>query len=265
MWSLLTAECILLAVISVSLQDIRYVRPNGDSTTSCPSSPCLSIDQYAEDTTRYFTTGSTFIFLTGNHSIRTTLNITNIYNLTLQGDGHRNGVTMTIRSVNVTGLTIIGLTFNFMHTIKSSFLIALKSENIIILNSTFLSSGVSAIHCERSTITVINSFLQDNKGAYGAAIRISECNLTVIESIFTENKAVYGGAIDAFKGLVVLTENTFYLNSDRAIGCNGCTIKVEGLSIFENNTSQLKPSCKFLQVLARIMQDQQELVRSCKI
>ena len=28
---------------------------------------------------------------------------------------------------------------------------------------------------------------------------------------------------------------------------------------------QLKPSCKFLQVLARIMQDQQELVRSCNI
>ena len=35
--------------------------------------------------------------------------------------------------------------------------------------------------------------------------------------------------------------------------------------LFYDGYSQLKPSCKFLQVLARIMQDQQELVRSCKI
>ena len=144
---------------------------------------------------------------------------------------------MTIRSVNVTGLTIIGLTF--MHTIKSSFLIYLNSEDIIILNSTFLSSGASAIHCEHSTITVINSFFQDNRGISGAAIRISRCNLTVIGSTFTENKAVHGGAIDAYEGLIVIKgmmKNKFYLNSDRAIGCDRCTIKVEGLSIFENNT-----------------------------
>lgn len=132
-----------------------------------------------------------------------------------------------------------------MHTIKSSysvsFLIALNSEKFIIFNSIFLRCNDSAIQChgEHSTITVINSVFQGNRGGYGAAICINKCTLTIIGSTFTENKADYGGAVYAFEGSIVLKgmmKNTFYLNSDRAIGCNGCIIKVEGLSYFENNT-----------------------------
>ena len=145
---------------------------------------------------------------------------------------------MTIRSVNVTRLKIAGLTF--MHTIKSSFLIVLNSEDFVILNSTFLRSGDSAIKCEHSTLTVINSSLQGNRGLYGAAIYIIKSTITIIGSTFTENEAVYGSAIDAYDGSIIILKgmmkNTFYLNSDRAIGCSGCTIKAEGVSIFEKNT-----------------------------
>ena len=202
MCSLLTAVCILLSVVGVSLQDIRYVRPNDDSTTSCPRSPCHSIDQYAEDTTRYFTTGSTFIFLAGNHSVSTTLNITNVHNLTLQGDEDVVIVNAATFIFNVTDFTIIG--FSFVLSNISSW-----NSRLVISNSAFL-------------------------GGEGPTIFNIRSNLTLIRCRFTEINSI---VLNITSGSLILERlNIFTNNPGTAISCTKCNVEILGFSVFENNT-----------------------------
>ena len=260
MKSLLPRVCILLSVVSVSPQDIRYVRPN--DATSCPSSPCLSIDQYAEDTTRYFTTGSTFIFLTGNHSVSKTLSITNVHNLTLQGDGHVRSRTVKVISVNtanmrcqnVTSIMVIGLTFILTSNSFTSTLVSLEflnSDEVIISKCIFLGGGyklVSAIYGSHSSITVINSLFKGNRGIFGGAISTSICTLTLIGSTFTGNIAPEDGSVVDISGGSLLLEgkiNRFSNNFGKVIFCyDQCRIKITSgsLTYFENNTCELESS-----------------------
>ena len=108
----------LLSVwISASAKDIRYVLPNGSSPQSCPGPPCLTIDQYTQQAETYFTTGSTFVFLAGNHSLQTTLTLSGISDVTLRGSEENaslvNIICMNdvIQSSSVTKLTIEHSTF----------------------------------------------------------------------------------------------------------------------------------------------------------
>jgi hypothetical protein len=57
--------------VSTSMGSVNYVRPDDSTTVSCPGQPCLTLDQYIQQTATYFTAGSTFAFLDGNHSLST--------------------------------------------------------------------------------------------------------------------------------------------------------------------------------------------------
>ena len=74
----ITALIVLTLLSSGSAENIRYVRPNDSlsHTQSCPGEPCLNLHQYLiERATEYFTNGSNFIFLAGNHTLLTAANL----------------------------------------------------------------------------------------------------------------------------------------------------------------------------------------------
>ena len=84
MKSLASILIVILVVWSTSAH-VHYVKPNNYTSQSCPGQPCLILDQYTQQTATYFTTGSTFLFLPGNHSLQTTLNLTNISDVVFRG------------------------------------------------------------------------------------------------------------------------------------------------------------------------------------
>ena len=61
--------------------------PNG---VSCPTThlPCHNLSYYVADYSSYFTDDTIFYFLEGTHTLQGILEITNISNITLQGQGH---------------------------------------------------------------------------------------------------------------------------------------------------------------------------------
>ena len=178
---------ISLFLWSTSALQSHYVRPDNPSSPSCPDSQeCFTLDHYAQQAATYFTTGSTFLFLPGYHTLQTTINLTDIYNLKFKRSEEKDstiyGNYSTILCTGVINLTIDGL------TLKTTHLVVLESKGIAISDSIFLGNRtltgngikLSALTCNNSTVTVINCHFLGNTGYFGGAISIEVSNLDII-------------------------------------------------------------------------------------
>ena len=184
-----TSLIISLILWSTSALHERYVKPDNSSSLSCPGQPCLTLDQYTQLAATYFTTGSTFLFLPGNHTLQTTINLTEgISDLKFKRSEEKGstiyGNRGEILCMGVINLTIDGLTLKTTHVEVS------ESTGIVISNSTFLGNrtlNTSPLTCSNSNITVINSHFKENTGDYGGAISIRVTNLDLINCTFIRN------------------------------------------------------------------------------
>ena len=229
---------------STSALHERYVKPDNPSSLSCPGQPCLTLDQYTQQAATYFTTGSTFLFLPGNHTLQTTINLTDIYDLKFMRSEEKgstiHGNRGEIVSMGVINLTIDGLTLEKNH------LEVFKSKGIMISNSTFLGNGTLTEHsqstliCSNSDITVMNSHFEENTGFYGGAIRIEVTNLDLINCTFIRNMARYrGGAIYAESSNITVRGNLMYDFNDSGTAVNifSCNSASDGGAIFLDRTN----------------------------
>ena len=63
---------------------VYYVRPTQPRNATCHGDPCLTLDEYAVSSERYFISNTTFLFLGGNHTLSSSFNVSGIHNLTLK-------------------------------------------------------------------------------------------------------------------------------------------------------------------------------------
>ena len=182
---------------STSALHERYVNPDNPSSLSCPGQPCLTLDQYTQQAATYFTTGSTFLFLPGNHTLQTTINLTNISDLNFKRNAEQDSTIHGNRG-KILCMGVINLTFDGL-TLKTTYLEVLESKSIMISNTTILGNGSNTYHdqstliCFNSSITVINCHFEENTGFNGGAISIRVTNLDLINCTFIRNMARYGG------------------------------------------------------------------------
>ena len=82
----LALTVVLLALPSLTYGETLYVRPTS-ANTSCPTHPCHTLSEYAQDPGQYFNdTNLTLQFLPGNHSLDLNVTITSIHQLEILGD-----------------------------------------------------------------------------------------------------------------------------------------------------------------------------------
>lgn len=186
-------------VQSVSAQKVHYVMPNGSSQL-CPGQLCLTLDQCTQQAGECFTTGSTVVFMAGNHSLLTSVGLTNVSDLTLRsyaGESAdvniicRNEVTISLD--RVTNVTIKGLHFYFCaisrHLRAALFVLTVSSSKVIILNTIFQGCGnasktpLGAIHAVHSNIEIINSTFRGS-----GALNVAGSNIVISGSSFMGNK-----------------------------------------------------------------------------
>ena len=217
----------MLVQVTVLSASTNYVKSDDSSPLSCPGQPCLTLGQYNQQIETYFSTGSTFVFLAGNHTINTTVNLTSISEITLRGE--RNTQVIILFSVgvgflceNVSNLSIEGLAFlsGYM-AIQTVALKIIDSNGVWIHNVGFqrsysFSKHFTGLHITFSdTITVTSCSFEGNTAYNGGAIYVTaESNLTLNASTFIGNNATrHGGAIYASGSNLSLSDNMFSGNT----------------------------------------------------
>ena len=227
MKSFLAFFLLQVVMLSASTHNHYYVKLNDSSPLSCPGQPCLTLDQYNQQTETYFTTGSTFVFLAGNHTINTTVNLTSISEITLRGERNSQVNILCLNRFgfliqNVSHLSIEGLVFLSGNTTIGT--IALKiidSNGVWIHNVGFqgsysFSKPLTGLHITYSdTVTVTSCSFEGNTADNGGAIYVTaESNLTLNASTFIGNIATRrGGAIYASGSNLTLSDNMFSGNT----------------------------------------------------
>ena len=240
LYKMISSTSLLIIIVpflwSTSALHERYVKPDNPSSLSCPGQPCLTLDQYTQQTATYFTTGSTFLFLPGNHTLQTTIKLTDIsdvkFKRSTEQDStiHAYGNRGKILCMGVKNMTIDELIF------KTTNLEVFKSKGIVISNSTFLGNGKSALTCSNSSIKIINGLFERNTGNNGGAISIEVTNLDLINCIFFRNMAYdLGGAIYAVSSNVTVSGTLMY-DSGTAVTFSCNSASYGGGALFLNRT-----------------------------
>ena len=77
-----------------SAENVYCVTPNATSCSSCPrnSTHCTTLFEYAQKTELYFTSNTTMVFLTGDHTLDINITVANITRLTMCGQFFSGGL-----------------------------------------------------------------------------------------------------------------------------------------------------------------------------
>lgn len=223
---------VLLALVSLLLPVFAaeyFVKPNPSSTT-CPTQSCLILNEYATNATRYFTSGSRFTLLEGEHYLDVTLNLTGVTGVTLSGGDKRTkiavseegGITWTSSreiTISLLDITYEGDRMSLSHS-------ALRFENshsIEIVNVRFTGSQETysqAIRLFNSTANFANCSFMNGHGENGGAMYLETSMVTFSgTNLFSNNVAeLSGGALYATHSTLGFSgTNTFLQNKAHSI------------------------------------------------
>ena len=245
-------QVVLLSVLfilqySISSQNVHYVKP-GDSSLSCPGQPCLTLEQYALQTSEYFISGTVFLFFAGNHSLQTTINLQNVSNITLVGDVNNSKVMSSLvgfRCTNVTNLTVEGLIFT-LGTLSTEVVFSIF-RSIVFMNSlAFQGQAMSAhlfraLHMRNSTLVVESCLFERNSAINGGAIIAIWSNITLISSIFIANQAHHSGGAMLVKTSNLVIEGCVF-NKNRA-GHDGGAVLAHYSTVSLNGSLEFGMHC----------------------
>ena len=249
MWFLTLQLFVPMLVLHTSAA-VYYVKPANSSFFNCPDHPCLTLEEYMENERAYFTTGSTFVFLAGNHVAPLPIGLTSVSEITLKGENTATERKPTILCwnrifllcENVRNLDIEGLQFLLDIRRVSGTIVALKisrSTGVLINCTIFKRNGLSesvarAIYTTQSTLTILSSVFEGNRGDDGGAIyAVAGSNLIIRATNFTSNRAEKGGGAIFSQGCVVTLSNAFLSNNTATKG--GAMFSEDSVLTLNNN------------------------------
>ena len=265
---------LLVSALCLANASTYYVLANeAVSRLDCPwpiVDECDYFDAYAYMSTTYFRSGSTFIFMAGNHTLNFELELSGVSNIFMRGqenEPNRNIVCKLAHSINLLNtfnIRLSGMTF-LLHSYEHDRQSALWMEfsYVFITSVIFQGSGrtddlyiARAIYSSSSNITITGSYFTGNAMFdQGGAIQVTgRSNLTVINSTFSDNLAKdSGGAIsivgESMHPSAVISGSTFTHNSayenGGAIFCDTCTLVLHGSNNFTQNRCKVVPQTHY--------------------
>ena len=224
---------ICLSAAICTQETIIYVSPSPSTPCSHPSLPCLTLSQFAANSTMTSDLSITLIFLSGNHSLNVVMSVSNITNFTMLSstlpqiacDQSEYFAFFNVGLVLIQNLMFIGCGGS-----------KITASNITVENSTFQGrNGIETALTMINTIaTITNSCFESytvgtyrdsievsrNMSQVGGAIVGTESNITIMKSSFMENSAGIGGAIFCEKGTNITIIESAAAGNQGNHGCN---------------------------------------------
>ena len=243
-----------------------YIVPSTNHSSLCPSQPCLTLNQYAENASEYNYSNMTLILLEGNHSLEYELSITNLTEISISA---QQGDTVTITCSYPGKLVVADVDYLYINMVSfydcgsevlsvDLFLVedsmfASGTETALLLHETnaeIRNVNISeyslspedqggAISCNHSTVQIYNVVFEGNTAGDGGAIYIeSESTVTIAKSSFKLNSAVSGGAISAYSESSITLESCDF-------NANGFTETNRGGVLLLNQSLLMVINCSF--------------------
>ena len=232
---------------------VYYVRPTQPRNATCPGDPCLTLDEYAVSSERYFTSNTAFLFLGGNHTLSSSFNVSGIHNLTLKPYTDAisvfvHGGPYIVSLVVASDVVVAELNFKNISFVFENSTSIMLTGLVIVVNYTdpeFMYAG-SAITCiGNSTITLQGKveFLGHDVVEYqsGCGIRLHDCSVLISEGHVTFSRWG-GGAISGGGNSTLILKGTVAFNRniiDRGIG-GAITLNESSIANITGNVSFTK-------------------------
>ena len=213
LFHLMLATCTCFGIHCSATTD-HYVRST-TSTTTCPSEPCLTLDDYVRNKDLYFTTNTNFVFLEGEHYLNTSLMLRNVFNVTMSGTVATRTTIVLLSAATLLYINSQTIVFNSLDIVYHG-----KPSDIL---------SQSALMFESSQTQIINvkftGLVRNNLKSRGISFVQSRANL--LNCSFLNGHSDYGGAISMHNSSTVALSGVEFTNN---------TATMTGGAIFANNS-----------------------------
>ena len=111
----LVAALLMNTLSHSSAENVYCVTPTATSCSSCPhnSTNCTTLSEYAQEAELYFTSNTTMVFLSGDHTLDKNITVSNVTRLTMCGESSSGNRATVVCSGSV------GLSFTSMVEFKT--------------------------------------------------------------------------------------------------------------------------------------------------
>ena len=271
---MLALTVVLLALPPLTCGVTLHVRPTS-TNTSCPTHPCQTLSEYAQDPGQYFNDSNlTLTFLPGNHTLDINLIITNINQFKIHGAVLPTkvicGSLVGFIFSNISKLSIDGLAFAacasrrdiyIYRTYTTYYGLHLQSVQMAeIIDCTFQDSYGSALGVVDSHVVLRdNNFLNNCRlcsngrcdgykyqgpRCYGGGVFVQRSNLSISgNTTFIGNSASYGGGLSAWdSNNVNISGDTTFIDNSASDGGgvsarDSSNVNISGNTTFIDNSA----------------------------
>ena len=246
----LTVYIAVFLLCSLKQTNSKVYHITTNSMDLCTVQPCLTLSQFAANSSHYLHTNTTLVFFPGTHYLNVKLTISNQNSLIVNSENTTAQIVCTDKSYNfhfrqlqyihITNVEFIGCRGNRIENVEefvvytalfrglgisersSQRQLIVNSALILfettaqIVNSTFVFNkggtvrGNTRLHFEGIIPGSVAAFITDN---VGGAIFAAHCEIEIIQTAFENNDADFGGAIFAEYSIIGVRNHTILMNN----------------------------------------------------
>ena len=233
-----TTIIVLLLGLSLVSCEVHYITTAPDDS-NCPTSSCLTLSQFAGNSTKYIDLNTTLFITGGNHRLNTELAISHISAFSMLSNDDNststifcsNDVRLTLSNVtnaNFSGLTFVGCDGGRFESIDQ-----LNIERSVYMGQ---NSSKTALAISESSANISETTFLSNTGASnGGALSVKNSSLVVDSCQFEGNRAGSGGAIYSESESTITVRNSIF-TSNHASGCEGVACSNNGGAMYINGS-----------------------------
>ena len=244
----LALTVVLLALPSLTCGVTLHVRPTS-TNTSCPTHPCHTLSEYAQDPGQYFNDSNlTLQFLPGNHTLDINLAITNIHKLEIHG---------ALLPTKVVCNYHVGFTFSNIYRVSIDGLafVACAARRDLYIHGTY--TTYYGLHLQSvQTAEIIDCTFQDS---YGTALGIVDSRVVLRDNNFINNCLLcsngrcrgynyqvtrcYGGGVFARRSILSITGSSSFSGNSALRNGGGVSardssnVNISGNTTFSGNSA----------------------------
>ena len=242
----LALTVVLLALPSLTCGVTLHVRPTS-TNTSCPTQPCQTLSEYAQDPGKYFNDSNlTVTFLPGDHTLDINLTITNINQLEIHG---------AMLPTRVICNPNVGFTFSNIYRVSIdglAFAACATRRDIYIYGTYTTYYGLHLLSVQ--TAEFIDCTFQDS---YGSALGVVDSRVVLRDNNFINNcwlcsngscsgynyqgPRCYGGGIFARRSILSITGSSSFSGNSASDGggvsARDSNVYISGNTTFSGNSA----------------------------